>query len=175
MPIEMRKHGGGLHAHFNRCQASPSTAASGSAKPSGSGQGPSWRDLGVRCGPPSRGAGYGSRHMAGWSWRWSGSGSRSGSGSGSGSGIGISSGSGSGSGILILFQRNSRPVPPHLPLAQRLQHQALLPRPGELVGMALGGRAVPHGLRPACCQSQDLCRKEQHCHIWSVRMGVTGW
>ena len=41
MPIEMRKHGGGLHAHFNRRQASPSGAASGLKKSSGSGQAPS--------------------------------------------------------------------------------------------------------------------------------------
>ena len=48
MPVEMRKHGGGLHAHFNRRQASPSGAASGLKKTSGSGQAPSWRDLGVQ-------------------------------------------------------------------------------------------------------------------------------
>ena len=48
MPIEMRKHGGGLHAHFNRRQASPSTAASGLQKTSGSGQGPPALDFGVR-------------------------------------------------------------------------------------------------------------------------------
>ena len=53
MPIEMRMVGGGVLAHFNRRQATPSTAASGLQKTSGSGQGPSWRDLGVRCGPPS--------------------------------------------------------------------------------------------------------------------------
>ena len=53
MPIEIRKHGGGLHAYFNRRQASPSGAASGHAKPPSSGQRPSWRDLGVRCGPPT--------------------------------------------------------------------------------------------------------------------------
>ena len=55
MPIEMRMVGGGVLAHFNRRQASPSTAASGLQKTSGSGQGPSWRDLGVhvRCGPPT--------------------------------------------------------------------------------------------------------------------------
>ena len=28
-PIEIRKHGGGLHAYFNRREANPSTAASG--------------------------------------------------------------------------------------------------------------------------------------------------
>eukprot|EP00966_Prymnesium_polylepis_P290040 6699896-Prymnesium_polylepis.2 len=44
---------GGHHAHIEGREAIPSTAASGSAKPSGSGQAPSWRDLGVRCGPPN--------------------------------------------------------------------------------------------------------------------------
>ena len=55
MPVEICKQHGGLHAYFNRRQASPSTAASGLNKTSGSGQGPSWRDLGVRCGVPSLG------------------------------------------------------------------------------------------------------------------------
>ena len=36
--IEMRMESGGLHAHFNRRQASPNTAASGPGKTSGSGQ-----------------------------------------------------------------------------------------------------------------------------------------
>ena len=40
MPVEMRMEGGGVLAHFNRRQATPSTAASGSAKTSGSGQAP---------------------------------------------------------------------------------------------------------------------------------------
>ena len=47
MPVETCMEDGGLHAYFNRRQASPSTAASGLNKTSGSGQGPSWRDLGV--------------------------------------------------------------------------------------------------------------------------------
>ena len=52
-PFKLCMEDGGLHAYFNRRQASPSTAASGLNKTSGSGQGPStWRDLGVRCGPP---------------------------------------------------------------------------------------------------------------------------
>ena len=49
MPIEIRKQHGGLHAYFNRREATPSGAASGHAKPPSSGQRPSWRDLGVRC------------------------------------------------------------------------------------------------------------------------------
>ena len=57
MPVEICMEDGGLHAYFNRRQASPSTAASGLKKTSGSGQGPSWRDhgrdLGVRCGVPT--------------------------------------------------------------------------------------------------------------------------
>ena len=47
-PIEIRKHGGGLHAYFNRRQASPSGAASGHAKPPSSGQAAPSLDLGVR-------------------------------------------------------------------------------------------------------------------------------
>ena len=39
---------GGLHAYFNRRQASPSTAASGPQKTSGPGQAPPALDLGVR-------------------------------------------------------------------------------------------------------------------------------
>ena len=53
MPIEMRMESGGLHAYFNRRQASPSTAASGPGKTSGSGQRAPALDLGVRCGVPS--------------------------------------------------------------------------------------------------------------------------
>ena len=48
MPFKLRMQGGGLHAHFNRRQASPSTAASGPGETSGSGQGPSALDFGVR-------------------------------------------------------------------------------------------------------------------------------
>ena len=48
MPIEIRKQHGGLHAYFNRREATPSGAASGHAKPPSSGQAPSWRDFGVR-------------------------------------------------------------------------------------------------------------------------------
>jgi hypothetical protein len=48
MSIEMRMVGGDVLAHFNRRQATPSTAASDLQKTSGSGQGPSWRDVGVR-------------------------------------------------------------------------------------------------------------------------------
>ena len=51
-PFKLCMEDGGLHAYFNRRQASPSTAASSLKKTSGSGQGPSWRDLGVRCGVP---------------------------------------------------------------------------------------------------------------------------
>ena len=47
MPFKLRMQGGGLHAHFNRRQASPSTAASGLQKTSGSGQGPPSLDFGV--------------------------------------------------------------------------------------------------------------------------------
>ena len=39
MPFKLRMQGGGLHAHFNRRQASPRTAASGSGEPSGSASG----------------------------------------------------------------------------------------------------------------------------------------
>ena len=48
MPIEIRKQHGGLHAYFNRREATPSGAASGHARPPSSGQAPSWRDFGVR-------------------------------------------------------------------------------------------------------------------------------
>ena len=51
----MREHGG-LHAYSNRREATPSTAASGPGKPSDSGQGPSWRDFGVRYGVATDGA-----------------------------------------------------------------------------------------------------------------------
>ena len=43
----------GLLAGIQWREAIPSTAASGLQKTSGSGQAPSWRDLGVRCGPPN--------------------------------------------------------------------------------------------------------------------------
>ena len=48
MPIEIRMESGGLHAHFNRRQASPSTAASGPQKTSGPGQAAPALDFGVR-------------------------------------------------------------------------------------------------------------------------------
>ncbi len=48
MPVEIRMEGGGLHAYFNRRQASPSTAASGSTKTSGSGQAAPSLDFWVR-------------------------------------------------------------------------------------------------------------------------------
>ena len=47
-PFLQRKHGGGLHALKEGLEVIPSTAASGSAKPSGSGQAPSALDFGVR-------------------------------------------------------------------------------------------------------------------------------
>jgi hypothetical protein len=53
MPVEICMEDGGLLAYIEGREAIPSTAASGSAKSSGSGQRPSWRDLGVRCGPPT--------------------------------------------------------------------------------------------------------------------------
>ena len=47
-PFKLCMEHGGLHAYFNRRQASPSTAASGPQKTSGSGQAPSSLDFGVR-------------------------------------------------------------------------------------------------------------------------------
>ena len=47
-PFLICKQHSGLLAYIEGREAIPSGAASGSAKPSGSGQRPSWRDLGVR-------------------------------------------------------------------------------------------------------------------------------
>ena len=52
-PFLICKQHSGLLAYIEGREAIPSGAASGSAKPSGSGQAPSWRDLGVRYGPAS--------------------------------------------------------------------------------------------------------------------------
>ena len=56
-PFKLCMYHGGLHAYFNRRQASPSTAASGPQKTSGPGQAPPALDFGVRCGPPTVGRG----------------------------------------------------------------------------------------------------------------------
>ena len=50
MPIDICMEHCGLHAYINRREASPSTAASGLQKTSGSGQRPPSLDLGVRYG-----------------------------------------------------------------------------------------------------------------------------
>ena len=52
-PFLICKQHSGLLAYIEVREAIPSTAASGPAKPPGSGQRPSWRDFGVRCGPPN--------------------------------------------------------------------------------------------------------------------------
>ena len=55
-PFNIHMHHSGLHVYIEGREAIPSGAASSLQKTSGSGQGPSWRDLGVRCGPPSASA-----------------------------------------------------------------------------------------------------------------------